>query len=67
MRKTAIIILVALTFAACGGLETKVETVDSTLVDSAAVEQIVADTNTAHIPVTDPVGGGSATHEQPIK
>ena len=67
MKKTAIIILTALTFAACGGSETKVETADSTFIDSVAVEEVVADSNTAQIPVTDPVGGGSPTHGQPIK
>lgn len=68
MKKTAILILSSFILASCGGADPVLEVKDSTVVDSVAVEEVVADTNTAHIPVADPVGsGGAATHEQPIK
>ena len=66
MKKTAIIILAAFTFAACGGAEQKADSVDSTVVDSVVVEEAAAD-SVVEIQAADPVGGGSATHEQPIK
>jgi hypothetical protein len=67
MKKVAILIISSFILASCAGADPVSEVSDSTVVDSVAVEQVVADTNTAHIPVSDPVGGGSVTHEQPIK
>jgi hypothetical protein len=67
MKKVAILIISSYILASCAGPDPVSQASDSTVVDSVAVEQVVADTNTAHIPAADPVGSGGASDEKPIK